>query len=55
MGLFATERLTAIMYKEPDDKSKFVVLPKVNYENKTHVSFWDRFRLSVLPYDLPYC
>jgi hypothetical protein len=52
MGIFATERLTASMYKEDGDK--FAVLPKVDYENKTYVTFWDRFRLSVLPYDLPY-
>jgi hypothetical protein len=41
------------MYKEDEDK--FAVLPKVDYENKTYMTFWDRFRLSVLPYDLPYC
>jgi hypothetical protein len=54
MGLFATERLTASMFLEDGDKSKFAVLPKVDYENKTHMSFWDRFRLSILPYNLPY-
>jgi hypothetical protein len=54
MGIFATERLSASMYLEDGDKSKLVVLPKVDYEKRTYVTFWDRFRLSILPYELPF-
>jgi hypothetical protein len=54
LGMFATEKIMAKMYLEDGDKNKFVALCKVDYENKVHVPFFDRFKLSVLPYELPY-